>query len=508
MTTSLAPSQQAVCDALQGAWLHHPLFHLWAYTGLGRSTIVSELHQRLGGVRLTMGDFVSAQVGRHPTAIEDTLFCVVRDALQKADHVFIDDWHLLADLMSGCGSYPRAGYLDAVAAAIAALVTTSNKRLLIASDGSLPRPLEVRCFPHGIGELQVRDYRHLCQTFGGDKVAVMDFDQIHRFAPRLNGYQLREVCVHFVREGRWDTETFIEFLRERELVSNVRLAEVAPVILEDLVGVDDVVTGLLKHIVLPLENDALAMEFDLKPKRGVLLLGPPGTGKTTVGKALAHRLRGKFFLIDGTVISGTEHFYHKIHSIFQAARDNAPSVIFIDDSDVIFENQQEHGLYRYLLTMLDGLEGQSNGRVCVMLTAMELQHIPPALMRSGRVELWLEMHYPDAAARLELLRRLTSSLPPAAATLDLSAAEAATEGCSGADLKRLVNDAKTLCAWDRSRGNDLRSLTAYMQEAVTAFREKRAEYSAAEDRGRKQRADRPVWFDVPTGKGGLPAEAH
>src|ERR1041384_5659661 len=85
-----------------------------------------------------------------------------------------------------------------------------------------------------------------------------------------------------------------------------------------------------KHIVLPLENDELATRLQLKPKRGVLLVGPPGTGKTTVGRALAHRLKSKFFLIDGTFISGTRDFYERVHHVFEAAKQNAPSIIFID----------------------------------------------------------------------------------------------------------------------------------------------------------------------------------
>src|SRR5262249_53354158 len=156
---------------------------------------------------------------------------------------------------------------------------------------------------------------------------------------------------------------------------------------------------------LPLENDELAAELQLKPKRGVLLAGPPGTGKTTIGRALAHRLKSKFFLIDGTVISGTSEFYYQISHIFRLAEQNAPPIIFIDDSDVIFEGREEFGLYRYLLTMLDGLESESGGRVCVMMTAMDVSNLPPALTRSGRVELWLETRLPDDEARGEIMRR-------------------------------------------------------------------------------------------------------
>ena len=167
----------------------------------------------------------------------------------------------------------------------------------------------------------------------------------------------------------------------------------------DLKGVDDVIKSLEANVVVPLEQIELAEELHLKPKRGVLLVGPPGTGKTTVGRALAHRLKSKFFLIDGTCISGTAQFYGRIHEVFQEAKHNAPSIIFVDDSDAIFESGEELGLYRYLLTMLDGLESESVGQVCVILTAMDVGHLPPALIRSGRIELWLEMRLPDEAAR-------------------------------------------------------------------------------------------------------------
>src|SRR5438128_7592721 len=132
------------------------------------------------------------------------------------------------------------------------------------------------------------------------------------------------------------------------MASNVDLQEVQQVDLRDLKGLDDVLEALEANVVLPLEDTETAEELDLKPKRGVLLVGPPGTGKTTVGRALAHRLKSKFFLVDGTFISGTGAFYGRIHWVFESAKQNAPSIIFIDDSDAIFESGEELGLYRYL----------------------------------------------------------------------------------------------------------------------------------------------------------------
>src|SRR5262249_31450463 len=157
--------------------------------------------------------------------------------------------------------------------------------------------------------------------------------------------------------------------------------------------------------------------------------------------------KGKFFLIDGTFIAGTDGFYNRIHHVFEAAKDNAPSVIFIDDADAIFEDGEERGLYRYLLTMLDGLESESAGRICVMMTAMNVANLPAALTRSGRVELWLEMKLPDPEARAAILAQRLVELPEELRTVDVAALKSATDGFTGADLKRLIEDGKAIYAY-------------------------------------------------------------
>jgi ATP-dependent 26S proteasome regulatory subunit len=130
--------------------------------------------------------------------------------------------------------------------------------------------------------------------------------------------------------------------------------------------------------------------------------------------------------------------------------------------------------------MLDGLESESAGRVCVMMTAMNVAHLPPALVRSGRVELWLGMKLPDPPARTEILSEHLQSLPEELRNVDVPQLIAATEGFTGADLKRTVEDGKAIYAYDKAKGVELRPTTEYFMRAIESVRENKQRYAEAE----------------------------
>ncbi|MFL5607914.1 MAG: AAA family ATPase [Gemmatimonadaceae bacterium] len=506
----LAPVQQKALDKVLDAARPGRVVALLSMPGRGRTTVLRAAHAQLGGLLLGAAEIQAAIAGRHPLAIEDALYDLLANALEAHEVVLLDDAHLALATLEGCHSYPRARLVNVTFTALIAQAERSGRTFVVAA-GHVGETLHRLAALVGIQEFSADDYRAVSAAYlEPEQVNALDFTKIHRFARKMNARQLRAACENVRRRPELTvsrsngaaldvavaTDAFIDYLRSAQLVSNVDLGEVQAVSLDDLKGLDDVRRALEANVILPLEHSELTAELALKSKRGVLLAGPPGTGKTTIGRALAHRLRGKFFLVDGTVIAGTPMFYQQLHGVFEAAKQNAPAVVFIDDSDVIFEGQ-DPGLYRYLLTMLDGLESESAGGVCLVLTAMDVGSLPPALVRSGRIELWLETRLPDHAARAAILRDRCATLPPVMGTVDVEQLAAATEELSGADLKRVIEDGKLLYAFDRARHADaLRPAIEYFLEALETVRGNKVRYAQAEAVARSRHPSRPAFFDV------------
>jgi ATP-dependent 26S proteasome regulatory subunit len=487
MDLPLCPAQQQAFQQLMRLLPLGSVFALTGAVGSGRTTLLRLVHGKVGGAFLNMKDFMNALRQHNPIAIEECFEELLLDALNQHSHVIVDDLHLLSNVIGASNPlYQRRDLLAGPLTTLTNLAIEMDRKLIVAVVDSPPGPIAQRCHFAKIREFEAADYESICRLhLGSERSNRLDFAKIFRFARELNAHQLKAACQWLVAfSSAMTTEDFIEYLRANRLSSNVDLGEVQAVNLHDLKGVDDVIRSLEANIIVPLENDELAAELNLKPKRGVLLAGPPGTGKTTVGRALAHRLKSKFFLLDGTFISGTHDFYERVQRLFEMAKQNAPSLLFIDDSDVLFENREVHGagLYRYLLTLLDGLESETAACVCIMMTVMDVGWLPPALVRSGRIELWLDLPMPNEAARLAILNQHLGRLPAALTEVDVAKLAAATDDFSGADLKRLVEDGKTLFAYDKARGLPAKPATEYFVAAIDVVRANKQRYAEAEAR--------------------------
>jgi transitional endoplasmic reticulum ATPase len=215
---------------------------------------------------------------------------------------------------------------------------------------------------------------------------------------------------------------------------------------EDIGGLKDELQRLRETIELPLRHPELFQKLGIEPPKGVLLYGPPGTGKTLIAKAVASESGAHFISIAGPEV--ISKYYgeseQRLREVFEEARENAPSIIFIDELDSIAPRREEvtgeveRRVVAQLLTMMDGLE--ERGQVVVIGATNRVDAIDAALRRPGRFDREIEIGVPSEPDRIEILKIHTRGMP-LAEDVSLDSLSQQTHGFVGADLAALAREA-------------------------------------------------------------------
>ncbi|WP_295053587.1 AAA family ATPase [Sulfuricurvum sp.] len=215
----------------------------------------------------------------------------------------------------------------------------------------------------------------------------------------------------------------------------------------DIGGIGDVKEEL-EEIIDFLRNPKRYYSFGARMPRGVLLVGPPGVGKTMIAKAVAAEADVPFFYQSGAsfvqiyVGMGAK----RVSELFSAAKKNAPAIIFIDEIDAVGKkreggrNDEREGTLNQLLTEMDGFEETSG--IVVIAATNNIDVMDAALLRAGRFDRRIFVELPTASEREAILQKYLRHIPH-----DLSVSDVAkmTVGFNGASLAALVNEAALLC---------------------------------------------------------------
>merc|ERR1711953_1610002 len=215
---------------------------------------------------------------------------------------------------------------------------------------------------------------------------------------------------------------------------------------DDIGGCKKAMAQIREMIELPLRHPTLFKTLGVKPPRGVLLYGPPGSGKTLIARAVANETGAFFFLINGPEIMSkmAGEAESNLRKSFEEAEKNAPAIIFIDEIDSIAPKREktngevEKRIVSQLLTLMDGMKQRAH--VVVMGATNRPNSIDPALRRFGRFDREVDIGIPDTTGRLEILRIHTKNMK-LADDVDLEQVANETHGHVGADLAALCSEA-------------------------------------------------------------------
>ena len=214
---------------------------------------------------------------------------------------------------------------------------------------------------------------------------------------------------------------------------------------EEVGGLRTVIKSMREIVELPLKHPELFSRLGVEPHSGVLLYGPPGCGKTLLAKVLATESDANMYSINGPEIMNKYYgeTEARLREIFKEAKDNSPSIIFIDEIDAIAPKREEvfgdveKRVVAQLLALMDGLTDRGN--VVVLGATNRPDSVDPALRRPGRFDREIEISVPNIDGRIEILQIHTRGMP-IGKDVDLEKLASELHGYTGADIKSLCRE--------------------------------------------------------------------
>ena len=246
----------------------------------------------------------------------------------------------------------------------------------------------------------------------------------------------------------------------------------------DVAGEDEAKENL-SEVVDYLHNPNKYKEIGASMPKGILLVGPPGTGKTMLAKAVAGEANVPFFSMSGSEF--VEMFVgmgaSKVRDLFRQAKEKAPCIVFIDEIDAIGKkrdnqlstNDEREQTLNQLLTEMDGFEG--NNGVIILAATNRPESLDPALTRPGRFDRRVPVELPDLAGR-EAILRVHAKKIKVAPDVDLAKIARTASGASGAELANIVNEAALRAVRDGRASATQADLEESIEVVIAGYQKK------------------------------------
>ena len=248
----------------------------------------------------------------------------------------------------------------------------------------------------------------------------------------------------------------------------------------DVAGEDEAKENL-QEVVNYLHDPSKYQEIGASMPKGILLVGPPGTGKTMLAKAVAGESNVPFFSISGSEF--VEMFVgmgaSKVRDLFRQAKEKAPCIVFIDEIDAIGKkrdgqvggNDEREQTLNQLLTEMDGFEG--NNGVIILAATNRPESLDPALTRPGRFDRRVPVELPDLKGREEILKVHARKIK-VAEDVDYNKIARMASGASGAELANIVNEAALRAVRDGRRFATQSDLEESIEVVIAGYQKKNA----------------------------------